>query len=267
VLLKLNASYDILSQRISYQHPLHNRSLNDDIGHRVLLTIGEKTTCQGCFQVKKIQRGYCYLCSRRLARCDLCFLNPHLCHFKLGTCREPQWAEQVCMKEHLVYLALTSSPKVGITQITQVPTRWIDQGAIWAKILMRTGSRRDAGLIEKDLINTGWKGQSQWRDLLKGNLSVQPDAMDALYERAQREAIQFAQKRDITYRILTCDNKVFAPIFPIHTFLTKAISLPFPGTYEGVLTGIKGQYLFFGESGAVNMRAYEGHTGSLERVE
>jgi len=266
VLLKLNASYDSTSRLISYRHPFNQTSLNALIGHPVVLTIGEKTTCLGCLKVKKTQRGYCYLCSRALARCDLCFLNPHLCHFKIGTCREPQWAEQVCMQEHLVYLALTSHPKIGITKVTQVPTRWIDQGAIWAKILVRTTSRGDSGLIEKDLTDLGWKGQSQWRDLLKGKTSVQPEQMKELYEQALKAALDSAQQRDISYRVLGCDNKIFEPIFPIDTFPVKAISLPFPGTFEGVLTGIKGQYLFFGESGAVNMRAYEGHEGSLERI-
>ncbi len=266
MLLKLNASYDLSTRVVTYQHPYKTLDLKNWIGHRISLTISPKTTCLGCLQVKKTQRGHCFLCSQKLARCDQCFLNPHLCHFLQGSCREPVWAEEVCNKEHIVYLALTSHPKIGITKVSQIPTRWIDQGAIWAKILVRTGTRREAGLIEKDLLDLGWKGQSQWRDLLKGKTSVSCEEMPNLYEKALREAKDRALVRNLNHRILSCDNKVFMPIYPIESFLEKAISLPFPGFFEGILTGIKAQYLFFSEHGAVNMRAYEGHDVFLEKV-
>ncbi len=265
MLLKLNASYDLATRIVSYQHPYKPIDLKTWIGKHITLQISEKTTCLGCLKVKKTQRGHCYLCSQKLARCDQCFLNPHLCHFQKGTCREPAWAEEVCNKEHIVYLALTSHPKIGITKVSQVPTRWIDQGASWAKILIRTATRREAGLVEKDLTDLGWKGQSQWRDLLKGITSVDPEDMPALYEQALSDATLSAQNRALSYRILPCDNKVFTPIYPLECFLDKAKSLSFPGQYCGILRGIRGQYLFF-DDGAVNMRSYEGHDVILEVI-
>lgn len=51
------------------------------------------------------------------------------CHYDAGTCREPSWGEQFCMTDHIVYLSNSSGVKVGITRATQLPTRWIDQGA------------------------------------------------------------------------------------------------------------------------------------------
>jgi hypothetical protein len=40
--------------------------------------------------------------------------------------------KKVQLQPHIVYLALSSEVKVGVTRKTQVPTRWIDQGAVQA---------------------------------------------------------------------------------------------------------------------------------------
>jgi hypothetical protein len=42
---------------------------------------------------------------------------------------------------HIVYLALSSEVKVGVTRKTQVPTRWIDQGAIEAVSIVEVPNR------------------------------------------------------------------------------------------------------------------------------
>ena len=57
-----------------------------------------------------------------------------------------EYAKKHCLIEHVVYLSLTSGLKVGVTRNTQVPTRWIDQGAIQAVELARTPNRYTAGL-------------------------------------------------------------------------------------------------------------------------
>jgi hypothetical protein len=56
-------------------------------------------------------------------------MKPETCHYHLGTCREPDWAQNHCFRPHIVYLANSSGVKVGITRKTQIPTRWLDQGA------------------------------------------------------------------------------------------------------------------------------------------
>jgi hypothetical protein len=59
----------------------------------------------------------------------MCIMKPETCHYHLGTCREPDWAQSHCFRPHIVYLANSSGVKVGITRKTQIPTRWLDQGA------------------------------------------------------------------------------------------------------------------------------------------
>ena len=46
--------------------------------------------------------------------------------------RDLEYEKKVQLQPHIVYLALPSEVKVGVTRKTQVPTRWIDQGAVQA---------------------------------------------------------------------------------------------------------------------------------------
>ena len=81
---------------------------------------------------KSFSQGYCYPCFKKLPQCDLCIVSPEKCHHELGTCRDPEWGTSFCMTDHVVYLANSSGIKVGITRATQLPTRWLDQGATQA---------------------------------------------------------------------------------------------------------------------------------------
>jgi hypothetical protein len=45
------------------------------------------------------------------------------------------------LQPHIVYLALSSEVKVGVTRKTQVPTRWIDQGANQAISIVEVPNR------------------------------------------------------------------------------------------------------------------------------
>ena len=108
--------------------------LNPYIGQRLTLKWHGEIKCQHCGRASKksFSQGYCYPCSQRLAQCDLCVMSPERCHYDKGTCREPAWGEEFCMQSHIVYLANSSGIKVGITRPSQLPTRWLDQGAVQA---------------------------------------------------------------------------------------------------------------------------------------
>jgi len=105
--------------------------LNDYLGKKISLKYKGVIRCSHCGALtKKSYGGFCYKHSISLAQADLCYMQPHLCHFAKGTCREPDWGLSVCFAPHYVYLSNTSGIKVGITRENQIPTRWIDQGAI-----------------------------------------------------------------------------------------------------------------------------------------
>ena len=94
-------------------------SLNQLIGREISIEFLQEIVCLGCArEIKKsYNQGYCYVCFKQLARNDRCVMNPHLCHFAKGTCREPDWGLAHCMQPHIVYLAQTSGLKVGITNV------------------------------------------------------------------------------------------------------------------------------------------------------
>ena len=117
---------------VSYWLPVGNREIElaSLLGQSISLEYDGHINCIECGRStrKSFNQGYCFPCLRALAACDMCIVKPELCHFHLGTCREPNWGEQHCMQPHVVYLANSSALKVGVTRQSQVPTRWIDQG-------------------------------------------------------------------------------------------------------------------------------------------
>ncbi|KAF5276578.1 hypothetical protein FQR65_LT16285 [Abscondita terminalis] len=93
-------------------------------------------------------------------------LRPELSTAHLGIEeRDLEVEKEIQLVPHVVYLAYTGDVKVGVTRETQVPTRWIDQGATFALPIART-DRLKAGVIEVEMKNhladkTNWKKMLQ----------------------------------------------------------------------------------------------------------
>lgn len=237
--------------------------LNDYLGKKLSLEFTGQIECLGCHQriKKSYQDGFCFPCTQRLARCDFCILKPERCHFHLGTCREPEWGQTHCMIPHCVYLANASGLKVGITRLSQIPTRWIDQGAIAALPIFEVPTRRVSGFVEV-CIAKKVSDKTNWRTMLKGDITE----ID-LY--AQSEQVMNALSEDITNLQKTwgenaispwCDAKIQYFDYPVIEYPQKITSLSFDKhpLIEGTLVGIKGQYLLF-DKGVVNIRKHSGY--------
>lgn len=252
---------------VSYYHPFSPEIiLNTYVGRTLSISASPQRTCIGCQKsVKKIVGGYCYMCSRRLACCDMCILKPHLCHYHLGTCREPSWGEKHCFSDHVLYLSLTSGFKVGLTRKSQYLTRWVDQGASQAAILVSLKNRRMAGVLE-DYLSRSINDRTNWRHLLTGKLESSED-FTAHFNRLQaliREQDVVGQKE------LTIEPLDIQYInYPVNSYLEKAKSINLDKTpfFEDKLLGIKGQYMLFECAGGLNMRKYQGYDLTLELVE
>lgn len=137
-LRKMSAQLDA---PVSYAFRLDEQVLpvNPLLGQHLRIEFLGAIHCTHCGRKtkKSFAQGYCYPCFTKLAQCDSCIMSPERCHYAAGTCREPAWGEQFCMTDHIVYLANSSGVKVGITRASQVPTRWIDQGASQALPILR----------------------------------------------------------------------------------------------------------------------------------
>ncbi|MBM4222284.1 MAG: DUF2797 domain-containing protein [Gammaproteobacteria bacterium] len=253
---------------VLYQNP-HNpiQNLNDLVGHEITITLGHKSQCLGCKKTTRIQKGYCWVCFTKLARCDLCFLQPYRCHYDQGTCREPAWAQSVCFEPHIIYCALTSDFKVGITRATQLHTRWVDQGATWAKPLISTTSRKDAGLIERAMTTSyQWKDVTQWRDLISGNQKISATECRTFIEDiGLNQLFEAANSLQIPFTVIPDSEKNL--IYPVQKYcqMKKSLTLQTEVPFTGILSGIIGQYLLFHDRGAINLRTYGGYNISIEK--
>ena len=256
-------------QPVDYQLPVGEQllPLNELLGHRLSMEyLGEIHCCHCGRKTKKsFNQGYCYPCFRKLPQCDSCIVSPEKCHYHQGTCRDPAWGEQFCMTEHIVYLANSSGLKVGITRASQVPTRWIDQGASQAMAFIRVGTRQQSGFLEvlfKEFVND----RTNWRAMLKGpaeSLDLLTSARDLLAMNASR--ITELQEQFGIQAIAPVENStVLAIDYPVLEYPTKVISQSFDkqSFIEGTLLGIKGQYLLL-DTGVINIRK---HTAYQVRV-
>lgn len=225
---------------------------------------------------KSYSQGHCFVCMKKLASCDMCIMKPETCHFDQGTCREPEWAQSHCMVDHYVYLSNTSSLKVGITRHTQIPTRWIDQGATQGLPIIKAKTRHLSGLIEI-AIAKHIADKTNWRTLLKQDgepLDLHQYASDLL-EQVKPELLAIKQQHgEDAFEFV--DHAITELHYPVLQHPSKIVSHNFDKNpvVSGVLQGIKGQYLIF-DTGVINIRkftsyhveVYDGDLNSLPQDE
>jgi hypothetical protein len=238
-------------------------AMNALLGRSVGLRFTGNIHCVACGRKtnKTFNQGHCFPCLRKLASCDDCIVRPERCHFHLGTCREPAWGEANCLRPHVVYLANSSGVKIGITRESQVPTRWIDQGAIQALPVARVASRRLSGLMEV-AFKAHVADRTDWRRMLKG----EPEHVDlagtrnGLLEQCGDALANVTDEHDPADPEFIADAEVRAFRYPVLEYPAKvaSINLDKNPELEGTLMGIKGQYLIF-DTGVINIRKYGGY--------
>lgn len=241
----------------------HRIGMNDYIGKPLQLRYLGQINCIHCGRKtnKSFNQGYCFPCVRSLAECDSCIVKPETCHFDAGTCRDPEWAQGHCFQDHYVYLANSSGVKVGITRGSQIPTRWIDQGATQALPIFRVKSRFIAGLLEMEL-KKHVSDRTDWRKMLKGVAAEVdlPQIRQTLMSECYDAIAELSARCSATAIIPLEDESVVMIDYPVLAYPDKVKSFSFDKTesVEGTLEGIKGQYLIF-DSGVINMRKFGGY--------
>ena len=236
-------------------------ALNPLIGKRVSMEFTGVIRCIACARVtrKSFNQGYCYPCFKSLAQCDMCILRPELCHYHEGTCREPEWGRRHCMQPHVVYLAATSGVKVGITRKSQIPVRWLDQGATRAMAVFETPTRRDAGLIEAAL-KTHVADRTDWRAMLRGDAEpVDLEAQaTALLDCAAGSLASWLEGVEAPPRIESARQHAYAYPVARHPSRVRSVSFDKVPSIEGLLVGMKGQYLIL-DTAVTNIRRHAGY--------
>ena len=251
-----------LDQQVQYFLPLddHREPLNALLGKQIRLEYLGDIHCTHCGKrsKKSFSQGYCYPCFTKLPQCDTCIMSPEKCHYEQGTCRDPSWGEEFCFTDHYVYLANSSGVKVGITRGSQIPTRWIDQGATQAMPIFRVKSRYQAGLIE-DCLREHVADRTHWQKMLKGNSDAVDleEIRDSIIAQSEQGISAIEQKFGLLAIQRLYHQQIVDINFPVLEFPEKVKSLNFDKQplVEGVLQGIKGQYLIL-DTGVINIRKF-----------
>ncbi|MFH2052927.1 MAG: DUF2797 domain-containing protein [bacterium] len=233
--------------------------LNPHLGSRLEIRFTGDIHCTACGRATKktFSQGFCFPCSQSRAEADICIVRPELCHHgdPGHPCREEDFAQRECFQPHYLYVSLTSGVKVGITRHRNIPSRWIDQGAVAAIPVAVLPDRRTVGLLEKRLSDAGFADKTHWTRMLKGDPDPGFDLAGTAGEVVARltewgiEGILGELERleyRFTYPVLTWPDKV------------TSFNLDKDPVAGGILQGIKGQYLMF-DAGVINLRKYTGY--------
>ena len=228
--------------------------MNSLLGKNISIFFEGHINCVVCGKKinKTFAQGSCYDCFRNAPENAECIIRPELCQAHLGKGRDPSWEEVNHNVPHYVYLALSSAVKVGVTRINQIPTRWIDQGASEGLILAECPNRFHAGELEVYLKDT-FTDRTNWQRMLKNQLSskslveAKEKLADVLESPFSSWITEHRVPQLLEYPVLEYPEKV------------KSIKLDKEPVIEGILTGIKGQYLMFQGGRVLNVRAHSGY--------
>lgn len=232
--------------------------LNQCIGKQLSIThIGSE--CLNCTQALPIFRqGFCKKCFFESPAVGDWIMRPELSKAHLGQAdRDLEYEKKMQLQPHIIYLALSSHLKVGVTRKSQLPTRWIDQGAHEAMVLIEVPNRYLAGVGEVAL-KEFFSDKTNWRKML------QNESEPIIWEEAFNKALDYLPK-DLKPYMKMEKKQVERLHFPVHSYPTKVISLNLTKTpiFEGKLTGIRGQYLLFEDQTVFNVRSNEGQKVKL----
>lgn len=251
VLTKMETEF---SQPIQYylvfEHDFIN--MNQLLGKTVNIQF-VKYQCLNCGLDKPIYRqGFCRTCFFEIPQAADWIMRPELSTAHLNKeDRDLEYEKKVQLQPHIVYLANSSNVKVGVTRKSQVPTRWIDQGAHEAIEIVEVPNRYLAGITEIALKHHV-SDKTNWRTMLKND--IKDEDLVEWRDRLKKFIPEEAQDYFIESNTETNID------FPVNKYpeKPKSLNLEKQQQFSGKLVGIKGQYLIFEDDTVFNVRANEG---------
>ena len=233
-------------------------NLNQVLNKEIEITF-IKYQCLNCGEDLPIFRqGFCRTCFYKTPTAGDWIMRPELSTAHLDKeDRDLEYEKKVQLQPHIVYLANSSNIKVGVTRKSQVPTRWIDQGAHEAIEIVEVPNRYLAGVTEVAL-KEHIGDKTNWRKMLTNEV----DDEDLLEYRNKLK--KYIPEEAAKYYIES--NTETHMLFPVLQYpkKVKSLNLDKTPTYSGVLKGIKGQYLIFEDNTVFNIRGSEGYVVGLE---
>jgi len=253
---------EFIDDEIRYQLKLDDSEIdmNALIGKHISFHFQNQINCISCGKktAKSFGQGFCYSCFQTAPEAAECVLHPEKCKAQIGEARDMDFAAAHCLIPHYVYLAVTSAVKVGVTRNTQIPTRWIDQGAWKGIIIAETPNRHIAGIIEV-FLKKHYSDKTNWRNMLK---DIRAEEIDLLDEKSKALSLLPDELKKYTFQT----SNICELNYPVNTFPSTPKSLTFDKEViiSGKLNGIKGQYLLFDDDRVLNIRRHSGYLISIE---
>ncbi|MCH4895480.1 DUF2797 domain-containing protein [Marinilabiliaceae bacterium JC040] len=229
-------------------------SPNDWIGKNITIDFLDEIYCCKCHKkVKQVyMSGYCYSCYKNSPETDENIFKPELDMAHLGISRDMNWAKEVSLKKHFVYLANTGEVKVGVTREANIPSRWINQGADSAIIIAEAPNRHIAGCIEVYL-KKFFSDKTKWKKMLSSSNE------DINLE--EQRNIAFSKIHPVLKNFLTDEFKTKYLNFPVSIYpehILQTQKLKKNKSIKGKLIGIKGQYFIFESGDVMNISSHAG---------
>lgn len=257
-----------LEDQACYALPLHDvlramepLPMNELVGREMAITFSGQIHCVvSGKQIKKAYgEGMAYDVWLKSPLAVESIIRPELSRIHEGIAlRDKDWEEEHHNKPHFVYLSRTSGIKVGVTRTSNVPSRWIDQGATEALVIAETPYRQLAGLIEVRLAKE-ISDKTNWRDMLMNRMgdprqlsAVRESLFPLLDEAYHPYLLDGETPQHITYPVLEYPGKV------------NSLKLDSTASFSAKLMGIKGQYLIFAGGWVFNVRSHAGYRIRLE---
>ncbi len=215
-------------------------------------------SCLSCFSKSEIFRqGFCKSCFFESPLAGDWIIRPELSKAHLNIAdRDLEYEKKIQLQPHIVYISNTGTLKVGITRKSQIPFRWIDQGAHEAMEIIETPNRFLAGTAEVAL-KKYMSDKTNWRKMLKNEI-----------ENVNLKSMKDLAKTYIPSNLLHYFNEKSRVIninYPVKKFpeKPKSVKLKKYSKFSGKLMGVKGQYLIFEDDNVINYRSHEGHIFSI----
>ncbi len=257
---------ELVNGKVNYWLPLfdnlnynHLIPMNEWIGKTISVQFEHQINC--VVTGKKIKKtfgnGMSYDAFMNSPMAAPSIIRPELSQIHEGIAlRDEAWEIEHHLKPHIVYISKTSGLKVGVTRNQQIPTRWIDQGAVEAIVLAETPYRQAAGLIEVAL-KEHISDKTAWQRMLKGEISEE----NILTKK--EDLIKYVPSE--LKKFISTDNTIHRIEFPILEQVSKVKSMKLDKVplFEKRLVAIKGQYLIFEDETVINIRSHEGYYISL----
>ena len=172
--------------------------------------------CLNCNQSLPIFRqGHCKSCFFDSPATGDWIMRPELSKAHLGEAdRDLEYEQKMQLQPHIVYFALSSHLKVGVTRKSQLPTRWIDQGAHEAAVLIEVPNRYLAGVGEVALKNH-FSDKTNWRKMLQHQ--AEPIQWTDERNKELEEMMQEMKKNSVAQSFVLTSRKSRVLIFSFFT--------------------------------------------------